>query len=183
MLRGTIDFSGCKAEARERFLLPIAISYPASTAAFDCDAHLSPDAAATALWRALLQVRRCGRIGQHSAHYRALASIPPGLKLEDLPDCAVVTGDADVLAALALARLRRSVRARHPGLWAGVHSAAEVVVDRMPSDHTPRDHLLALVHVLESLESNRGLDFGAELRLAREALGGGGLGCAKPGRS
>ena len=96
MLRGTIDFSGCKAEARERFLLPIAISYTASTAAFDCDAHLSPDAAATALWRVLLKIRRGGRLGIGASHYHAIASLPPGLRLASIPPDAVIVPSAEM---------------------------------------------------------------------------------------
>jgi hypothetical protein len=90
-VRGTIDFSECNAEARERFLLPVTISYPASTAGLDVDVHLSREWCAIETWRYMLARRRRGQRGYPAPYYRALASIPPGLKLEDLPAGAVVT--------------------------------------------------------------------------------------------
>jgi hypothetical protein len=94
-MHGTIDFSGCKAGSRERFLLPARISSPASTPGLDVDVHLSRERCATEAWRYMLARRRRGQRGYPAPYYHAIASIPPGIKLASLPPEAVITLTAD----------------------------------------------------------------------------------------
>jgi hypothetical protein len=85
-----VDFSGCKASHRERFLAPLAISAPSTTGKLDADAHLSPLQFERETWRYMLARRRVGK-SLCPSYYRYITSTPFGINLADLPAEAVVT--------------------------------------------------------------------------------------------
>ena len=95
-MNGQIDFSGCSAVHRERFLNPLKITLPAISEQYDANGHLSPVRQEIEAWRFFLSPRRRRKGGliMSPEYYDNVLRNPIGLRFNELPAGAVITMEA-----------------------------------------------------------------------------------------